>query len=84
MFYAFIIVCAAFQNFEVNLSRCIEFRDILGPYQTLEQCSFRVREMISFINSTENLSIVSTLLNKPPLMYFEGNCIENIDYELKV
>ena len=48
MFSATIILCA-FINGEPDFNRCVALEDIHGPYETVENCNLRTREMLDSI-----------------------------------
>lgn len=45
MFSAFVIVCAASINFEVDMNACLRYNDSWGPYKTVENCDIRSKQM---------------------------------------
>lgn len=75
MFYAFIIICAATLNLEVDRSSCILLEDAWGPYVTEENCNIRVDQMLGEISNSDAMNAVITMsLGNPPMLFTDGGC----------
>lgn len=74
MFHAFVIVCAASFNMEIDEANCISFEDTWGPYITEENCTIRANQIVDELVRGEMNPIISTILKYPQMIYAEGHC----------
>lgn len=74
MFYAFIVICAANINLEVDADNCVYFKDIWGPYVTVENCHIRVNQMITEMLEPPYIIDIDRRLGSPPFYYRYGYC----------
>jgi len=60
MFSALILVCAVYSG-QVS-DNCVGFEDTWGPYKTVEKCSIRTNQMVSFLSGRKQF-VFETLGN---------------------
>jgi hypothetical protein len=51
MIEALVLICGVY-NGVIQLDRCLEINDLIGPYQTLEECISRTFEMENSLRSS--------------------------------
>lgn len=74
MFSAFVIVCAAAINSEVDWSTCVRFNDSWGPYKTEENCIIRSKQMHTEVTVGSLKDIAFSYLNNPEGLLVQGFC----------
>jgi hypothetical protein len=79
MFYAFILVCAANLNMEVDTTNCASFEDTWGPYNTETNCKIRANQMVSESKQDDIIFLFSSILGFPPSIYVQGYCSSPTD-----
>jgi hypothetical protein len=79
MFHAFVIVCAVNLTMEIDRSRCLSFEDTWGPFRTEENCMIRANQMSRESSEGDMNTIITRMLNYPPMIYSEGHCFRTQD-----
>lgn len=79
MFHAFVIVCAASFNMEIDQSRCLSIEDAWGPYRTEENCMIRANQIVEDVGEDEMKLGITAMLGYPPMIYAEGRCTQSED-----
>jgi hypothetical protein len=78
MFHAFIVVCAASINFDVDPNRCLRLNDAWGPYKTEENCNIRASQMTDDVLYGQLNQPIFYMMGQPPAIQAEGYC-EKLD-----
>ena len=79
MFSAFVIVCAATLNSEVDWDTCTRYNDSWGPYKTEENCIIRSRQMHTEITAGSLKDVVFLYFGNPEGIIAQGFCEKLIE-----
>ena len=81
MFYATVIVCASYFN-EADMNNCNSYRDILGPYPTIEMCLSRTDQMKIDLGFSDITPYLFSLLQDPPELVLFAECVNPLEVEV--